>query len=136
MDTPTGPRAIAPAAGLGRDLHRRPGPLRCPEHSPTVGRLVQHQGRRLWYPPDDQHRLALHRLHRLGQARRRVRRYLQQLFAPLRFDLLSRKCLVHRDQDSQADGARQSDALQPAPEAGTWFQAYFQTLVSAASPPL
>ncbi|KIP12323.1 glycoside hydrolase family 6 protein [Phlebiopsis gigantea 11061_1 CR5-6] len=29
-----------------------------------------------------------------------------------------------------------SDALQPAPEAGTWFQAYFETLVSAANPPL
>uniref|UniRef100_UPI00383BF73D Glucanase n=1 Tax=Phanerodontia chrysosporium TaxID=2822231 RepID=UPI00383BF73D len=28
------------------------------------------------------------------------------------------------------------DAAQPAPEAGTWFQAYFQTLVSAANPPL
>ncbi|KAI0064711.1 glycoside hydrolase family 6 protein [Artomyces pyxidatus] len=30
----------------------------------------------------------------------------------------------------------QSDAAQPAPEAGTWFQAYFQTLVSNANPPL
>ncbi|KAA1469381.1 cellulase CEL6B [Dentipellis sp. KUC8613] len=29
-----------------------------------------------------------------------------------------------------------SDATQPAPEAGTWFQTYFQTLVSAANPPL
>ncbi|KAI0807694.1 cellobiohydrolaseII [Fomes fomentarius] len=29
-----------------------------------------------------------------------------------------------------------SDAHQPAPEAGTWFQAYFETLVSQASPPL
>ncbi|KAI0317467.1 cellobiohydrolaseII [Amylostereum chailletii] len=29
-----------------------------------------------------------------------------------------------------------SDALQPAPEAGTWFQAYFQQLVSNAVPPL
>nr|VWO94836.1 Beta-xylanase (EC [Ganoderma boninense] len=29
-----------------------------------------------------------------------------------------------------------SDATQPAPEAGTWFQAYFETLVSAANPPL
>ncbi|KAF5373610.1 hypothetical protein D9758_000872 [Tetrapyrgos nigripes] len=29
-----------------------------------------------------------------------------------------------------------SDAFQPAPEAGTWFQAYFQQLVSAANPPL
>ncbi|KAI0076458.1 cellobiohydrolaseII [Panus rudis PR-1116 ss-1] len=28
------------------------------------------------------------------------------------------------------------DADQPAPEAGTWFQEYFQTLVSKASPPL
>ncbi|PFH54251.1 glycoside hydrolase family 6 protein [Amanita thiersii Skay4041] len=30
----------------------------------------------------------------------------------------------------------QSDALQPAPEAGTWFQAYFQALVANASPSL
>ncbi|TFY78668.1 hypothetical protein EWM64_g5341 [Hericium alpestre] len=30
----------------------------------------------------------------------------------------------------------QSDATQPAPEAGTWFEAYFETLVSAANPPL
>ncbi|KAI0782761.1 cellobiohydrolase II [Abortiporus biennis] len=29
-----------------------------------------------------------------------------------------------------------SDADQPAPEAGTWFQEYFQTLVSKANPPL
>ena len=29
-----------------------------------------------------------------------------------------------------------SDATQPAPEAGTWFQTYFETLVSAANPPL
>nr|BAG48183.1 cellobiohydrolase II [Irpex lacteus] len=29
-----------------------------------------------------------------------------------------------------------SDATQPAPEAGTWFQAYFETLVSKANPPL
>ncbi|KAI1794654.1 cellobiohydrolaseII [Ganoderma leucocontextum] len=29
-----------------------------------------------------------------------------------------------------------SDAAQPAPEAGTWFQSYFETLVSAANPPL
>ncbi|KAK7694064.1 Beta-glucosidase cel3A [Cerrena zonata] len=29
-----------------------------------------------------------------------------------------------------------SDAAQPAPEAGTWFQAYFETLVSKANPPL
>ena len=29
-----------------------------------------------------------------------------------------------------------SDATQPAPEAGTWFQTYFQTLVSQANPPL
>ncbi|KAG8745609.1 Beta-glucosidase cel3A [Ceratobasidium sp. 414] len=29
-----------------------------------------------------------------------------------------------------------SDATQPAPEAGTWFQAYFQTLVSKANPAL
>ncbi|KAI0319516.1 cellobiohydrolase II [Amylostereum chailletii] len=28
------------------------------------------------------------------------------------------------------------DALQPAPEAGTWFQAYFEQLVSNANPPL
>ncbi|KAI0273466.1 cellulase CEL6B [Gloeopeniophorella convolvens] len=30
----------------------------------------------------------------------------------------------------------QSDAAQPAPEAGTWFQAYFETLVANANPPL
>ncbi|KAK7040929.1 Beta-glucosidase cel3A [Paramarasmius palmivorus] len=30
----------------------------------------------------------------------------------------------------------QSDAFQPAPEAGTWFQAYFEQLVSKANPPL
>ncbi|KAL5533726.1 hypothetical protein ACEPAG_186 [Sanghuangporus baumii] len=30
----------------------------------------------------------------------------------------------------------QSDAAQPAPEAGTWFQSYFETLVQNASPPL
>jgi len=30
----------------------------------------------------------------------------------------------------------QSDAAQPAPEAGTWFQAYFQTLVANANPSL
>ncbi|KAI0093900.1 cellobiohydrolase II [Irpex rosettiformis] len=29
-----------------------------------------------------------------------------------------------------------SDAAQPAPEAGTWFQSYFETLVSKANPPL
>ncbi|KAI0748569.1 cellobiohydrolaseII [Daedaleopsis nitida] len=29
-----------------------------------------------------------------------------------------------------------SDATQPAPEAGTWFQTYFETLVSSANPPL
>ncbi|KAH8099595.1 cellobiohydrolase II [Cristinia sonorae] len=29
-----------------------------------------------------------------------------------------------------------SDAHQPAPEAGTWFQAYFENLVSKANPPL
>nr|QDK64601.1 endoglucanase 4 [Ganoderma lucidum] len=29
-----------------------------------------------------------------------------------------------------------SDATQPAPEAGTWFQSYFETLVSSANPPL
>ncbi|KDQ10583.1 glycoside hydrolase family 6 protein [Botryobasidium botryosum FD-172 SS1] len=29
-----------------------------------------------------------------------------------------------------------TDATQPAPEAGTWFQAYFQTLVIQANPPL
>ncbi|EIW60188.1 cellobiohydrolaseII [Trametes versicolor FP-101664 SS1] len=29
-----------------------------------------------------------------------------------------------------------SDATIPAPEAGTWFQAYFETLVSKANPPL
>ncbi|TBU35662.1 cellobiohydrolaseII [Dichomitus squalens] len=29
-----------------------------------------------------------------------------------------------------------SDATQPAPEAGTWFQTYFETLVSQANPPL
>ena len=29
-----------------------------------------------------------------------------------------------------------SDADQPAPEAGTWFQEYFQTLVSKANPSL
>jgi len=29
-----------------------------------------------------------------------------------------------------------SDASQPAPEAGTWYQAYFETLVSAANPAL
>ncbi|KAI0345296.1 cellobiohydrolase II [Trametopsis cervina] len=29
-----------------------------------------------------------------------------------------------------------SDAAQPAPEAGTWFQDYFSTLVSRANPPL
>jgi cellulose 1,4-beta-cellobiosidase len=29
-----------------------------------------------------------------------------------------------------------SDALQPAPEAGTWFQAYFEALVSNANPAL
>nr|ADN88317.1 cellobiohydrolase II [Neolentinus lepideus] len=29
-----------------------------------------------------------------------------------------------------------SDALQPAPEAGTWFQAYFAALVKNANPPL
>nr|BAF80327.1 cellobiohydrolaseII [Polyporus arcularius] len=29
-----------------------------------------------------------------------------------------------------------SDATQPAPEAGTWFQTYFETLVSKANPPL
>lgn len=29
-----------------------------------------------------------------------------------------------------------SDAAQPAPEAGTWFQSYFETLVSSANPPL
>lgn len=28
-----------------------------------------------------------------------------------------------------------SDALQPAPEAGTWFQAYFQQLLQNANPP-
>ncbi|KAF9007904.1 cellobiohydrolase II-I [Cyathus striatus] len=30
----------------------------------------------------------------------------------------------------------QSDAAQPAPEAGTWFQSYFETLVANASPSL
>ncbi|KIJ47919.1 glycoside hydrolase family 6 protein [Sphaerobolus stellatus SS14] len=30
----------------------------------------------------------------------------------------------------------QSDAAQPAPEAGTWFQSYFVTLVQNANPPL
>ncbi|GJJ14227.1 Beta-glucosidase cel3A [Clathrus columnatus] len=30
----------------------------------------------------------------------------------------------------------QSDATQPAPEAGTWFQSYFVTLVENANPPL
>lgn len=30
----------------------------------------------------------------------------------------------------------QSDALQPAPEAGTWFQTYFEDLVTNANPPL
>jgi len=30
----------------------------------------------------------------------------------------------------------QSDAAQPAPEAGTWFQSYFETLVSKANPAL
>ena len=30
----------------------------------------------------------------------------------------------------------QSDATQPAPEAGTWFQAYFVTLVQRANPAL
>lgn len=29
-----------------------------------------------------------------------------------------------------------SDAHQPAPEAGTWFQAYFETLVANANPAL
>ncbi|KII88139.1 glycoside hydrolase family 6 protein [Plicaturopsis crispa FD-325 SS-3] len=29
----------------------------------------------------------------------------------------------------------QSDALQPAPEAGTWFEAYFEQLINAANPP-
>lgn len=29
-----------------------------------------------------------------------------------------------------------SDAMQPAPEAGTWFQAYFQALVANANPSL
>jgi cellulose 1,4-beta-cellobiosidase len=28
------------------------------------------------------------------------------------------------------------DALKPAPEAGTWFQAYFEQLVKNANPPL
>jgi cellulose 1,4-beta-cellobiosidase len=27
-----------------------------------------------------------------------------------------------------------SDALQPAPEAGTWFQAYFEQLLTNANP--
>ncbi|KAF8507392.1 cellulase [Gautieria morchelliformis] len=30
----------------------------------------------------------------------------------------------------------QSDAAQPAPQAGTWFQSYFETLVRNANPPL
>ncbi|KAJ7572047.1 glycoside hydrolase family 6 protein [Mycena floridula] len=30
----------------------------------------------------------------------------------------------------------QSDATQPAPEASTWFQAFFETLVASANPPL
>jgi cellulose 1,4-beta-cellobiosidase len=30
----------------------------------------------------------------------------------------------------------QSDALQPAPQAGTWFDAYFQMLVKNANPAL
>jgi len=30
----------------------------------------------------------------------------------------------------------ESDATQPAPEAGTWFQTYFTTLISGANPPL
>ncbi|EJC98731.1 cellulase [Fomitiporia mediterranea MF3/22] len=30
----------------------------------------------------------------------------------------------------------QSDAAQPAPEAGTWFQSYFETLIQNANPPL
>ena len=30
----------------------------------------------------------------------------------------------------------QSDAAQPAPEAGTWFQSYFETLVQNANPAL
>lgn len=28
----------------------------------------------------------------------------------------------------------QSDALQPAPEAGTWFEAYFEQLLTNANP--
>jgi cellulose 1,4-beta-cellobiosidase len=28
-----------------------------------------------------------------------------------------------------------SDSLQPAPEAGTWFQAYFEQLLTNANPP-
>ena len=30
----------------------------------------------------------------------------------------------------------QSDALQPAPQAGTWFEAYFEQLLANANPPL
>lgn len=38
--------------------------------------------------------------------------------------------------DRMISDCGQSDAAQPAPEAGTWFQSYFETLVQNANPPL
>lgn len=98
-----GSRAAAAVPGLPRDVRRRPGPRRPAEPPPAVGRLVQHQGRRLRHPPDDEHGLVLHRLHRLGQARRRVRRHLQLLVAALRLDLLARECPALRSPADLSD---------------------------------
>nr|AAD41097.1 CBHII [Volvariella volvacea] len=74
---------------------------------------VQRQGCRLWPASNYYHRFIPHRRHCLGQTRRRVN--------PAAKAAGDSTCSL-------------TDAPQPAPQAGTWFQAYFGTLVPAANP--
>ena len=51
-------------------------------------------------------------------------------------DLIYGTCFALSSHSLSVPSWVQSDAAQPAPEAGTWFQSYFETLVSMANPSL